>query len=38
MAGFFWLWWNGRKTEAQWWHKVEERYNKYKQFNLKIQF
>lgn len=25
MAGSSWLWWDNRKTEAQWWHRVEER-------------
>lgn len=27
MAGSSWLWWNDRKTEAQWWHRVEERWS-----------
>lgn len=26
MAGSSWLWWRNRKTEAQWWHRVVERY------------
>lgn len=25
VTGFSWPWWKNRKTEAGWWHRVEER-------------